>query len=405
MNNVTGFNPLSPEFQANPYPYYEMLRGYAPVLFWEPWGLWFLSRYDDNVAALKDARLGREILKVLTREELGFPAEPDERVRPLVEMQREWMLLKDPPDHTRLRTLVHKAFTPRMVERLRERTQAITDALIDRALADGGVDLIRGFALPLPVTVIAEMLGIPASDHATFQGWSRNLAGTLELTESQDVYERGAAATVEFSAYIRQLIAERRKTPSEDLISALVAAEAEGDQLSEDEMVAMCILLLVAGHETTVNLIGNGMLALLRQPEQWAKLKADPALVRSAVEEVLRYDSPVQMTARWVMEDMEFAGQTMRKGQQVATLLGAANRDPSRFPNPGELDITREPNPHIAFGNGIHFCLGAPLARMEGQIAIATLARRLPNLQLASDNPPYRETYVLRGLAALPVTF
>lgn len=405
MNTAMEFNPLSPEFQANPYPYYDMLRQYAPVFYWEAWGIWFLSRYEDNVAALKEARFGREILKVMTREEIGLPAEPDASVLPLVLMQREWMLLKDPPDHTRLRTLVHKAFTPRMVERLRERAQTITDSLIDRALANGGMDLIAELALPLPVTVIADMLGVPASDHAVFQGWSRNLAGTLELTDSQEVYERGSAATVEFSAYVRGLISERRKAPKEDLISALVAAEAEGDRLSEDEMVAMCILLLVAGHETTVNLIGSGTLALLRHPDQWAKLKADPSLAKSAVEELLRYDSPVQMTARWVMEDIDFAGHYMRKGQQVAMLLGAANHDPTRFDNPTELDITRDPNPHIAFGNGIHFCLGAPLARLEGQIAFATLARRLPNLRLATDNPPYRESFVLRGLAQLPVSF
>jgi cytochrome P450 len=405
MNTTMAFNPLSPEFQANPYPYYEMLRRHAPVFYWEAWRLWFLSRYEDNVAALKDARLGREILRVMTRDELGLPPEPEAGVLHLVQMQREWMLLKDPPDHTRLRTLVHKAFTPRMVERLRERAQALTDHLIDEALADGGMDLIAGLALPLPVTVIAEMLGIPPSEHSAFQQWSRNLAGTLELTDAQEVYERGSAATIEFSAYVRQLIAERRKAPKEDLISALVAAEAEGDKLSEDEMVAMCILLLVAGHETTVNLIGNGTLALLRHPDQWEKLKNDPSLAKSAVEELLRYDSPVQMTARWVLEDMEFAGQMFRKGQQVATLLGAANRDPSRFANPGTLDITRDPNPHLAFGNGIHFCLGAPLARMEGQIAFATLARRLPYLRLATENPPYRDTYVLRGLAELAVTF
>ncbi len=405
MDSAMAFNPLSPEFQANPYPYYEMLRTNAPVLYWEAWGMWFLSRYEDNVAALKEARLGREILRVLTRDELGLPPEPEASVLPLVLMQREWMLLKDPTDHTRLRMLVHKAFTPRMIERLRERTQVITDGLIDRALADGGMDLIGGFALPLPVTVIAEMLGVPPSDHATFQQWSRNLAGTLELTEAQEVYQRGSVATVEFSAYIRQLIDQRRRAPQDDLISALVAVEAEGDQLTEDEMVAMCILLLVAGHETTVNLIGNGMLALLRHPDQWAKLKSDPSLTRSAVEEALRYDSPVQMTARWVMEDFEFAGHTLRTGQQVAILLGAANRDPARFANPGELDITRDPNPHIAFGNGIHFCLGAPLARMDGGLALATLPGRLPDVRLATDNPPYRDTYVLRGLASLPVTF
>ncbi len=207
------------------------------------------------------------------------------------------------------------------------------------------------------------------------------------------------------AAYIRDMIAERRKNPQDDLISALVASEAEGDKLSEEEMVAMCILLLFAGHETTVNLIGNGTLALLRHPHQWEKLKANPSLVKSATEELLRYDSPVQMTARWVMQDTEFAGFEIKRGQQLSTMLGAANRDPARFTNPGELDITRDPNPHIAFAAGIHYCIGAPLARMEGQIAFSALARRLPNLKLVKENPTYRNTYVLRGLAELPVTF
>lgn len=404
MTSAPVFDPLSAEFQANPYPYYDMLRDHAPVMFYPDWNNWFLTRHEENTAALKDPRFGREILNVMTREELGWGEAP-EQVQPLYKMQDAWMLLKDPPDHTRLRTLVHKAFTPRMIERLRERAQFITDDLIDKAQAQGGMDLINEFALLLPVTVIAEMLGVPPGDYAMLHDWSTGLAHTLELGQSEDTVLRGTQATIEFSAYIREMIAERRKNPQDDLISALVAAEAEGDKLSELEMVSMCTLLLFAGHETTVNLIGNGTLALLRHPDQWEKLKANPALVKTATEELLRYDSPVQMTSRWVMEDCEFAGVQLQKGQQVSTMLGAANRDPARFANPNELDITREANPHLAFGSGIHFCLGAPLARMEGQIAFATLARRLPNLKLVDENPPYRKTFVLRGLAELPVTF
>lgn len=404
MNTAMQFNPLSPEFQANPYPSYDMLRENIPVFFFPDWNSWFLTRHEDNAAALKHPHFGREIERVMSPEELGW-GKAAEQVQPLYDMQGMWMLLKDPPEHTHLRTLVHRAFTPRMVERLRERTQFITNDLIDKAQVNGGMDLINEFALLLPVTVIAEMLGVPVSDYATLHDWSTGLAHTLELGQSEDTVVRGAEATVEFSAYIRAMIAERRKNPQDDMISALVAAETEGDKLSEDEMVAMCILLLFAGHETTVNLIGNGTLALMRHPNQWEKLKADPSLVKLATEELLRYDSPVQMTMRWVMEDTEFAGQQFRRGQQVATLIGAANHDPARFANPGELDITRDPNPHIAFGSGIHFCLGAPLARMEGQIAFAALAKRLPNLKLVDENPPYRDTYVLRGLAELPVTF
>ena len=372
------FNPLSPEFQANPYPYYDMLRQFAPIYFWEPWNLWFLSRYDDCAAALRDPRFGREIVKVLTREELGWTAEPEENVRPLVEMQSGWMLLKDPPDHTRLRTLVHKAFTPRIIERLRDTVQTLTDSLLDQAQEKGEMDVIEDLAFPVPVTVIADLLGVPASDRETFRRWSRDLAHTLELTDVQEIYVQGSKATVEFAAYFRDLANERRRAPREDLLSALVAVEAEGDRLTEDELIAMCILLLVAGHETTVNLIGNGTLALLRNPEQFARLHEDPSLIKSTVEELLRYDSPVQLTARWVMEDMEFNGHQMKKGQQLATLFGSANRDPERFTDPDQLDIAREDNHHLAFGNGIHFCLGAPLARLEGQIVIGSACPPLP---------------------------
>lgn len=397
------FNPLSPEFQANPYPYYDLLRQFAPIYYWENWGFWFLSRYEDCVAALRDPRLGREILKVMTPEELGWTAEPEENVRPLIEMQRGWMLLKDPPDHTRLRTLVHKAFTPRMIERLRDSVQSLTDSLLDEAQEKGEMDIIDDLAFPVPVTVIAELLGVPASDRETFRRWSRDLAHTLELTDVQEVYITGSKATVEFAAYFRELAEERRRSPREDLLSALVAVEAEGDRLTEDELIAMCILLLIAGHETTVNLIGNGTLALLRNPDQFTRLQQDPTLIKSTVEELLRYDSPVQLTVRWVLEDMELNGHKLRKGQQVATLFGSANRDPERFANPDQLDIGREDNHHLAFGNGIHFCLGAPLARLEGQIVIGTLAHRFPNMQLTTDQPPYRNTYVLRGLQHLPV--
>ncbi|MEP7292644.1 MAG: cytochrome P450, partial [Chloroflexota bacterium] len=317
MMQVTEFNPLSPEFQANPYPYYEMLRENMPMFFLPDWNMWFLTRYEDNAAALKDPRFGREITSVMTPQELGWVLETPEQVQPLYDMQNSWMLLKDPPDHTRLRTLVHKAFTPRMIERLRERAQSITEGLIDKAQANGGMDLIADFALLLPVTVIGEMLGVPAEDYAILHKWSHDLAHTLELVQENAVFERGAEATVEFSAYIQDMIEQRRKLPQDDLISALVAAEAEGDKLNEDEMVAMCILLLFAGHETTVNLIGNGTFALLRHPEQWEKLKADPTLVKPAVEELLRYDSPVQLTSRW-------AGRRRSSGHPRGSRGGAA---------------------------------------------------------------------------------
>lgn len=399
------FSPLSPEFQANPYPFYDMLRANAPIFFWDQWGIWFLTRYEDCVALLKDNRLGHEIQNVMSREELGLPPEPPAEFEPYMAMMRGWMLFRDPPTHTRLRMLVHKAFTPRMVENLRGRAQAVADRLLDAAMQKGQMDIIQDLAVPLPVTVIADMLGVPAHEQPLFREWSRDLAGTLELTDSPEVYERGTAATVAFSAYLRDLANARRKQPQDDLMSALVAAEEQGDKLTEQELIATCILLLIAGHETTTNLIGNGMLALLRNPEQLEKLRGNPALIKPAIEELLRYDSPVQMTSRVALTDVDFQGQHLRKGSQVSFMLGAANRDAAQFANPDQLDITRDSNAHLAFSNGIHYCLGAPLARLEGQIAISTLLNRLPKLNLLDDAPPYRPTYVLRGLQALPVGF
>jgi unspecific monooxygenase len=354
------------------------------------------------VALLKDNRLGHELLSVMTREELGWD-EPPAHQLPLVEMQRSWMLFRDPPTHTRLRMLVHKAFTPRMIEQLRSRIQSVTDHLLDAAYAKGEMDIVADLAVPLPVMVIADMLGVPESDRHLFRAWSRDLAHTLELTDSEAVYNKGAAATVDFSAYLRDLAHARRSNPQPDLMSALVQAEDQGDKLTEQELISTCILLLVAGHETTTNLIGNGMLALLRNPDQLEKLKANSSLGRSAVEELLRYDSPVQMTSRAVLHDVEYNGQQLKRGMQVSFMLGAANHDPAHFEQPGKLDITRDPNPHLSFSNGIHYCLGAPLARMEGQIAIQTLLNRASEITLLDENPTYRETWVLRGLNALPV--
>lgn len=397
------FNPFAPEFKANPYPFYDMLRSNAPLFYWQQWNMWFVTDYTVSTALLKDNRLGHELLSVMTREELGW-TEPPASQMPLVEMQSSWMLFRDPPTHTRLRMLVHKAFTPRMIEQLRARIQSVTDSLLDAAQASGKLDIVADLAVPLPVMVIADMLGVPESDRELFRGWSRELAYTLELTDSAEIYEMGARATVSFSEYLRDLANARRKQPQADLMSALVAAEDAGDKLTEQELISTCILLLVAGHETTTNLIGNGMFALLRNPDQLAKLRDNPALGKTAIEELLRYDSPVQMTSRAALQDVEFNGQHIRKGTQVSFMLGAANHDPAQFEQPGTLDITRDPNPHLSFSNGIHYCLGAPLARLEGQIAIQTLLQRAPELTLLNENPTYRETWVLRGLESLPVS-
>jgi cytochrome P450 len=388
------FDPRDPAFRLDPYPTYALLREHAPIYFWPTWGIWFISSHADCAALLRDARVGRE-------ETTNSASSPEEAA--LYAMMSRWMLLLDPPDHTRLRGLVHKAFTPRMVAQLRDRVQAIANQLLDQVQDQGRMDLIADFAYPLPVTVICALLGIPPSDHRFFHGWSDAIAKSLDLTDESEVYVQASTAAAELTTYLDGLLAERRRKPQADLFSALVAVEAEGERLSREELFATCALLLIAGHETTVNLIGNGTLALLRNRAQWDLLAANPILAESAVEELLRYDSPVQMTSRRVQEQFSYRGSTFEVGQQVAFLLGSANRDPANFAEPDRLDITRESKSHLAFGSGIHYCLGAPLARLEGAIAFAALTRRCPNLALDEETVRYRDNYALRGLEKLMV--
>jgi len=399
------FNPFLPEFIENPYPLYHRLRAEDPV-HQSPMGFWVLTRYDDVVTVLRDQRFGRKGFEPLLSALFGSGNEQSGFVTS--------MLFRDPPDHTRLRALVSKAFTPRVIERLRLRIQEIADELLDRARDAGAMDVVADLAYPLPVIVICEMLGVPASDRDTFKQWSLDIGRSLDAIGMQatgmltdpEVVVRGNAARRALTAYFRNgLIPERRQRPRADLLSALIAAEEEGDKLTEGELLATCNLLFVAGHETTVNLIGNGLLALLRHPAQLSALRQDPSLIQSAVEELLRYDGPVQRTGRIPHVDVEIDGKKIAQGEMVVALIGAANRDPARFPDPDRLDITRADNDHIAFGAGIHFCLGAPLARLEAQIAINALIRRIPGLTLATTAPEWRETSVLRGLKALPVAF
>jgi pimeloyl-[acyl-carrier protein] synthase len=391
------FNPMDPQFVADPYPTYHRLRAEDPV-HRSPLGFWILTRYDDVVAVLRDPRFAKEAIAAFVAARFGKPV-------PAIGLS---MLDRDPPDHTRLRGLVNKAFTPRVVEALRPRIQQIVDELLQRLVGAGAMDLIEDFAYPLPVTVICEMLGVPVADHERFKGWGLDIARGLDailLPPDSEVARRSLASRHALADYFRELIAKRRSAPRGDLLSALIAAEEAGDKLSEDELLATCILLLVAGHETTVNLIGNGTLALLRHPDQLRRLREDPGLIASAVEELLRYDGPVQRTARIPSEDVTIRGKTLAKGELVMPFIGAADRDPAQFPDPDRLDITRVDNRHIAFGWGIHFCLGAPLARVEGQIAITTLVQRFPKLALATHTPEYRESLTLRGLKTLPVAF
>ncbi|MEZ4719107.1 MAG: cytochrome P450, partial [Caldilineaceae bacterium] len=338
--------------------------------------IYFLTRWEDCNRLLRDSRMGH-----------GGMGEPPPQQRDLYRMQINWMLFRDPPDHTRLRGLAQRAFTPRMVEQMRAAIQDITDSLLDRVAAKGELDVMADLAYPLPVTVIARLLGVPEADVDTFHAWSDALGRSLDLTEEEEVYNEASRAAAAFTAFLADLADRRRVEPTDDLLSALVAAEEEGDHLTTDELYATCALLLVAGHETTVNLIGNGTLALLRNPAQLALLRADPSLTRSAVEELLRYDSPVQLTSRIVLAEVEVDGQRIPPGMQLSFMLGAANHDPAVFTDPHTLDIARKPNPHLAFGSGIHYCLGAPLARLEAQIAFDTLLRRFPMLTLLDDEP------------------
>ena len=387
------FDPRSPAFRANPYPFYDMLRAFAPIFYWQPWGMWFLTTHEDCHALLRDDRFGHLPLSVAA-------APPSQRA--LWQMQTNWLLTMNPPDHTRLRGLVQKAFTPRAVAQLRATIQRLTDALIDRMAEKEQVDVIADLAYPLPVAVICEMLGVPLADQGLFHAWSAALVRSLDLTDEPAVYNRASVAAAEMTAYFDALLAERRAQPQTDILSALVAAEEAGDRLTTEELFGTCALLLVAGHETTVNLIGNGTLALLRHPDQWQRLHNEPGLIASAVEELLRYDSPVQLTSRAALTDVTYKGQRFPRGTFVTFLLGAANHDPAVFADPARLDVGRANNRHLAFGGGIHYCLGAPLARLEGEIALGTLARRLPTLALAGGPPVYRDNVALRGLEALP---
>ena len=397
MSYATDLDLTSAQFRTDPYPLYARLRTEAPVcrvragLFGRAW---LITRYQDVAAALKDERFTKDFRKI---------RRPESYVLRLMGTLNRHMLSMDQPDHTRLRGLVQKAFTPRLVENLRPRIESLAQELLDRVAGQNQMDLIRDYALPLPVIIIAEMLGIPVTDRERFQRWSASVVDFGGLLRVLAAARSGWALV----RYIRRLVRQRRKRPAGDLISGLVAAEEAGDRLSEDELLAMVCLLLVAGYETTVNLIGNGALALLENPEELAKLRAEPALMPAAVEEILRYESPLTLaTPRWALCDVKIADITIPKGSVVAIGIASAHRDPQQFERPDELDLGREPNRHLAFGQGIHYCLGAPLARLEAQIAFTTLLRSFPDLRLAVPRTAlvWRRSLPLRGLVTLPIS-
>lgn len=395
---MSTFDPWSPAFVAHPYEAYRQLRDQEPVRWFEPSGQFLISRHEDVNSLLRDRRLGRSYLHVATHEEMGRtppPAEDD----PFWQLNNNGMLDREPPDHTRLRRLVSQAFTPRRVEALRPVVQRLADGLVDAFVANGGGDLIAEVAEPLPVTVIAELLGIPEADRHHLRPWSAAICGMYELNPPRETAAAAVRAAEEFSEYLRALARRRAGDPQDDLISALTAVEG----LSEDELIGTCVLLLNAGHEATVNVTGNGWWALFRNPDQLRKVQTNPALVPVAIEELMRYDTPLQMFERWVLEDIEVRGHTIRKGQEVALLFGSANHDPAVFSDPERLDVERRDNPHISFGAGIHYCLGAPLARIELAASFGALLAKAPGLRLERE-PQWKPGYVIRGLERLDVT-
>ncbi len=397
------YDPRRPEVLADPYPVLHQLQDEDPVHWSEILGGWVLTRYDDVKAALGDTRLSSDrITPFVNHYAKGRGGELGELGR-LVGL---WAVFTDPPTHTRLRGLMNRAFTSRAVEQLRPRIEEIVAELLGAVQPLGRMDVIRDFAYPLPITVIAEMIGVPREDREAFKIWSDELAKFIgSAFATPDKYERAARAITAMADYFRRMIPARRANPHEDIMSALVAAWERDDPRGEDELVASCILLLFAGHETTTNLIGNGVLALLRHPAQARALRDRADLTGSAVEEILRYDGPTPAMVRVAVEDIGLEGHTIRRGDRVFTMINAANRDPRQFAEPDRLDLARVNNRHIAFGYGIHFCLGAPLARLEAQIALPALLCALGEPALDVSEPAWLDSLVFRGVTSLPVTF
>jgi cytochrome P450 len=385
VRTEVGYNPFLPEMLANPYPTYRRLREEDPVHYSDVIRSWVLTRYEDVVAAFTDTHFSSN--RTTARKFKGTPRTAGGTFQ------------TDPPQHTRVRNLANKAFSPKAIESMQTRVEAIVATLLDRLADNEEVDIIDRFAYPIPMTVISEIIGVPSADHAMFQRWGRRFAPSLD-----HVFSGRDSTTVlsEMAAYFANLIPERRARPRDDLITALLEVSDGDDRLTDGEVLEVLVFLLFAGHETTVNLIGNGLLSLLGDPVELARVR-DEDVSRKCVEELLRFESPAQIIARTVAEDLEWDGYTFRKGDAVVCLLGAANRDPARFREPETLDVARSPNPHVAFGHGPHFCIGAQLSRLEGRVAIPALVRRFPRMRLVSDPPDWRPTAVLRGLNSLRV--
>lgn len=389
---------------SDPYPFYDQLRQEDPVRWSDAFNGWLLARYADVKAALHDPRLVSNERVSANMDRL--PETGDVDMRPFSRILAQWIINLDPPDHTRLRALVNKEFTPRMMESLRPSIQETVDQLLDAVEHNGEMEVLGDFAFPLSAIVISRMLGVPDQERDQFKQWTDDihafLGSTHLLPQQAELAQVGMLAIRD---YIREIASRRREQPTTDLISTLLMAEERGDMLTEDELFALCINILIAGYETTMSLIANGLLLLLQNGDQLQKLRDNPSLIGTGIEEFLRYETPLQNQDRVAREDLEIGGMPIRKGQRVILLLGSANRDAAQFPDPDRLDITRQDNAHLAFGYGFHFCVGAPLARVESQIAINTILRRLPMLRLANPAVEWRENVAIRNPKALRVTF
>ncbi len=402
------FDPFHPGFLANPYSFYATYRESDPVHWGTPPepqapGCWYIMRHDDARLVLDDPRFCVEITRAIPAEYLP-PVPPP--FKPFFDMTGDWLIFRDPPDHTRLRKLVGGALTRKQVEQMEPRIREIARELLERTGDAPSLDVIGDYAASLPVVVIAELLGMPIDNREELHRWSKAILAGINLRQSDEaprILQEATQAAEDFSAHLRELIAERRRHPDERLMSKLIEVADAGEKLNDRELVATCIMLFFAGHETTVNLIGNGVLALLQNPEQLRMLRRQPELINVAVEELARYDSPGQMTFRFALEDVELRGKRISRGEPIAVVIGSANRDPNVFNDPDTLDITRQPNPHLAYGAGRHGCLGAGLARIEARVAIPTLLDRMPEMELLRDTQEWSPSIGLRGLSALPV--
>jgi len=405
--DITDTDPFvhaSAQLICDPYPFYEQIRQQGNIVWSSGAGKrWIAVGYKANVTMLNDSRFGVEASEESWEEFSTLRHSPQHA--DLITGLTKFMLAQDPPQHTRVRKLVNKAFTRAEIAEMSHKIEGIIANLLDRVVESGKMDLIADFAFPLPLTIICGVLGFPESDHESLKRWTHAIVPTVEPELSDEALEAGSKAAKEMFDYFRAQLQDRRQTPRTDLLSALAQAEEEGDTLSLDEILANLLLLVIAGHETTVNLIANGTLALIQHPGEMEKLRNNQDLIPSAIEEFLRFQSPLQITERYVKEDLEIEGQSLKKGDRVSMILGAANRDPQQFENPHTLNIERHPNKHLAFGQGIHFCVGAPLARFEGKLAFEQLLSRLKNIRLDVDQVQYKPTMGFRGLTALPITF